>query len=94
MQVNSPIIGKIKVEDVVLEIGKGEGSDVSPSKLKFFRCLVFERNPNLIQSDATLVPVIEDTQRKGKEKEIKRVEGRTHPKFVSEVHTDMIFLYV
>ena len=53
VQVNSPITGKIKVEDVVLEIGNGEGSDVSPSKLKFFRCLVFKRNPNLIQSDAT-----------------------------------------
>ena len=33
---NSPITGKIKVEDVVLEIGNDEGRDVSPSKLKHF----------------------------------------------------------
>lgn len=76
VQVNSPITGTIKVEDVVLEFGNGEGSDVSPSKLKFFRRLVFERNPNLIQSDASLVPVIEDTQRKGQGKGKKKGKGK------------------
>ena len=94
VQVNSPITGKIKVEDVVLEIGNGEESEVSPSKLKFFRRLVFERNPNLIQSDATLVPVIEDTQRKGQGKGKKKGRGKDTSQISKRGTYRHAFLYV
>ncbi|XP_024382645.1 uncharacterized protein [Physcomitrium patens] len=83
-EIKSPITGTIKVEDVVLEGKKTSEDAASAPTQSFYRRLVFDRNPNLIQSDAVLVPysaVAEDpqsrkqtTQQKKKKKKSKAKE--------------------
>lgn len=57
--------GTIQVEDVVVLEQKTAGVKLEGAKPKHYRRLVFRRNPNLIQSDALLVPIKEQ----GKSKE-------------------------
>ncbi|KAG0631758.1 hypothetical protein M758_1G277400 [Ceratodon purpureus] len=76
---NSPITGIIKVEDVVLEYKKSSEDGVSATTQSFYRRLVFDRNPNLIQSDAILLPysaVVDDAQQRTQKKKKKKGKAK------------------
>lgn len=49
--------GTIHVEEVVVLSKDSCGSRAEETKPKHYRRLVFRRNPNLIQSEASLIPV-------------------------------------
>lgn len=49
--------GTIHVEEVVVLSRDSLASGAEESKPKHYRRLVFRRNPNLIQSEASLIPV-------------------------------------
>lgn len=87
MQITSPITGTIKVEDVVLENGEASGNAETSPKFRFYRRLVFDRNPNLIQSDASLVPYtapIEVETPKAWGQAVRRAKKKGHAKRFSQ----------
>jgi len=67
--------GTIQVEDVVLDADKSSGNKVGNQNC--FRRLVFRRNPNLIQSDASLVLVKGPSKDKDRPSTV-REAGRRH----------------
>lgn len=79
VQINSPITGTIKVEDVILEYKKSNEGGVSTTTQSFYRRLIFDRNPNLIQSDAILVPysaVVNHAQHSAQKKKKKKSKAK------------------
>lgn len=78
-EINSPITGIIKVEDVVLEYKRSSEDGVSATTQSFYRRLIFDRNPNLIQSDAILVPysaVADDAHQRAQKKKKKKSKAK------------------
>jgi hypothetical protein len=58
VQIESPMTGTIHVEELVLlSEDDSLASGAEDAKPKQYRRLVFRRNPNLIQSEASLIPV-------------------------------------
>ncbi|KAH9530898.1 hypothetical protein CY35_19G007900 [Sphagnum magellanicum] len=74
-EIESPMTGTIQVEDVVLDADKSSGNKVGNQNC--FRRLVFRRNPNLIQSDASLVLVKGPSKDKDRPSTV-REAGRRH----------------
>lgn len=56
VQIESPLTGTIHVEEIVVANEDSLASRADDKKAKHYRRLVFRRNPNLIQSEASLIP--------------------------------------
>ena len=64
---------------MVLEYKKSSEDGVSATVQSFYRRLIFDRNPNLIQSDAILVPysaVADDAQQRAQKKKKKKGKAK------------------
>lgn len=61
--------GTIHVEEVVVLSEDSRASRVKETKPRHYRRLIFRRNPNLIQSEASLIPVkVHSKERDGRTK--------------------------
>lgn len=54
MQVSSPLTGLITIDDVVYDNVQSDISEILPSGALTFRRLIFQRNEDLVQSEALM----------------------------------------
>ncbi|XP_024401124.1 uncharacterized protein [Physcomitrium patens] len=79
-EIESPVTGIIHVEEVVLLTEDSLSRRAEASKPKQYRRLVFRRNPNLIQSEASLIPVERNSKERARSKNVVDIARRPNGK--------------